>query len=67
VPKGTDLRTVSDETLQEYIHTLNGKWRKSLGYRSAYEAAVEHDIIKTKIPAHAQEQQVEKVAFGVRI
>lgn len=67
VPKGTDLSTVSNETLREYIHILNGKWRKSLGYRSAYEVAMEHDILKTKSPAQRQEQQVERVAFEVRI
>lgn len=67
IPKGTDLRTVKEETLQEYIAILNSKYRKSLGWRSAYEVAVEHGILKTKIPAEAREQRVERVAFQVRI
>lgn len=46
IPKGTDLRTISEEKLQEYFSILNGKWRKSLGYKSAYEAAAERGIIK---------------------
>jgi len=49
IPKKTDLRAISDEKLQECLHFLNGKYRKSLGYRSAYEAALEHGIIQ-KIP-----------------
>ena len=67
VPKGTDLSTIPDEKLQEYIQVLNGKWRKSLGYRSAYEVAIDGGILKTKGPAQRQEQQVERVAFEVRI
>lgn len=67
VPKGTDLSMISDLKLQEYISVLNGKWRKSLGYRSAYEVAMEGGILKTKSPAQAQEQRVKKVAFEVRI
>lgn len=67
VPKGTDLSTVPDEKLRKYISVLNGKWRKSLGYRSAYEVAIESGILKTKSPAETREQQVEKVAFEVRI
>lgn len=61
VPKGTDLSKISNQLLEEYIRILNSKWRKSLGYQSAYEAAIEHDILKTKIPARGQEQRVEKL------
>lgn len=43
--KGTDFSTVSEEQLQEYIFILNNKYRKSLNYKSAYEAALEHGII----------------------
>lgn len=46
LPKGTDLATVPDETFQSQLHLLNGKYRKSLGYRSAYEVALERGIIK---------------------
>jgi transposase, IS30 family len=49
IKKGTNLNDVSEKQFQEYLHTLNQKWRKSLGYRSAYEVALEHGIIQ-KIP-----------------
>jgi IS30 family transposase len=50
IKKGTNLMEVSEELFQEYLHILNGKWRKSLGYRSAYEVALERGITQ-KIPA----------------
>jgi len=40
LPKGTDLATVSDATFQSQLHLLNHKYRKSLGYQSAYEVAL---------------------------
>lgn len=46
IPKKTNLAEVSEEQLQEYISILNHKYRKSLQYKSAYEAALEHGIIK---------------------
>lgn len=49
IPKKTDLKNVSEEQFQEYLHILNGKWRKSLGYRSAYEVSLKRGIIQ-KIP-----------------
>lgn len=49
LPKGTDLSKVSDEVFQSQLHLLNHKWRKSLGYKSAYEVSREHGIIK-RIP-----------------
>jgi IS30 family transposase len=61
IPKGTDLRTIQEETLQGYISKLNDKYRKSLGYRSAFEAAFENDILKTKKPAGMPEKVIEKV------
>ncbi len=45
LPKGTDLSKVPDEVFQSQLHLLNGKHRKSLCYRSAYEAALERGII----------------------
>lgn len=45
LPKGTDLATISDDVFQSQLHLLNGKYRKSLGYRSAYEVAIERGII----------------------
>lgn len=47
IPKGTDLRLVSEEELQMYFNILNHKKRKSLGYRSAYEVALEKGIIRS--------------------
>jgi transposase, IS30 family len=52
LPKGTDLSTVSEATFQSYLVILNHKWRKSLGYRSAYEVSLERGIIK-KAPERA--------------
>lgn len=46
--KGTDLRRVSEVKLQEAITTLNRKYRKSLGYKSAEEVALERGSIKRK-------------------
>lgn len=45
--KKTNLKKVSDDKLQRYLYILNNKYRKSLGYTSAYEAAVENGIIKS--------------------
>lgn len=58
VPKGTDWKAVSEEDLQRYVYVLNSKYRKKLGYRSAYEVAIEKGILKT-LP--------EGVAFGTGI
>lgn len=49
IPKKTDLKNISQEQLQIYLRILNGKYRKSLGYRSAYEVSLKHGIIQ-KIP-----------------
>lgn len=46
IPKGTDLSTVSQTQLNQYIETLNNKYRKSLGYKSAREVVEEKSIIK---------------------
>jgi len=54
LPKGTNLSKVSNDELQECLHILNSKYRKSLGYRNAYEVAFENGIIK-KIPETYQE------------
>lgn len=50
IPKKTDLKNISEKQLQEYLHVLNGKYRKSLGYKSAYEVGIERGIIQ-KVPA----------------
>lgn len=46
LPKGTNLALIPDATFQSQLHLLNRKYRKSLGYRSAYEVALERGIIK---------------------
>lgn len=62
IPKKTDLRDVSEEQFQDYLHILNGKYRKSLGYRSAYEVSLERGIIQ-KTPVWSGINTLEKVAF----
>jgi len=49
IPKGTNLSLISDDLFQSQLHLLNSKYRKSLGYKSAYEVAQERGIIK-KVP-----------------
>ena len=49
LPKGTDLSKVTEEEFQSMLHILNHKYRKSLGYRSAYEVSLESGII-SKVP-----------------
>lgn len=46
VVKSTDLSKLPNEQYQEQLHILNGKYRKSLGYKSAYEVSLECGIIK---------------------
>ena len=46
LPKGTHLSTITNETFQSQLHLLNGKYRKSLNYQSAYEVSLERGIIK---------------------
>ena len=50
IPKKTDLSKLEDIELQRYITILNNKYRKSLGYRSAYEVARESGILKENNP-----------------
>lgn len=50
IPKKTDLSKLPERKLQKYISILNHKYRKSLGYRSAYEVARERGILKTNNP-----------------
>jgi transposase, IS30 family len=49
IPKGTDFARISEEDLQSFLRIINHKYRKSLNYKSAYEAALSHGIIE-KIP-----------------
>lgn len=45
LPKGTNLALIPPETFQSQLHLFNHKYRKSLGYRSAYEVSLERRII----------------------
>lgn len=49
LPKGTDLSKVPRNTFQSMLFVLNRKYRKSLQYKSAYEEAIDCDII-SKVP-----------------
>ena len=57
LPKGTNLAMIPDATFQSQLHLLNRKYRKSLGYRSAYEVALERGIIE-RIPKVSVEAAV---------
>lgn len=46
IPKGTNLETIPEDTFQSMLHVVNHKYRRSLGYASAYEQSLRHDIIK---------------------
>lgn len=66
IPKKTDLKNVSEEQLQNCFHILNNKYRKSLGYRSAYEVSLERGIIQ-KMPVFSGQILTAKVAFQCKI
>jgi IS30 family transposase len=57
IPKGINLEVVPEDTFQSMLHVVNHKYRKSLGYESAYEQSLSHDIIK-KIPRLSKESAV---------
>jgi len=57
LPKGTNLSNVPDSTFQSMLFVLNHKYRKSLGYRSAYEVAMGCGIIK-RIPQLSKQKAI---------
>lgn len=57
LPKGTDLATVPDDTFQSMLHVFNHKYRKSLGYQSAYEVSLESGIID-RVPRLSRQKAV---------
>lgn len=57
IPKGTHLELVPETTFQSMLHVVNHKYRKSLGYQSAYELSLHHDIIK-RIPRLSKDSAV---------
>lgn len=71
VPKKRHLKNMREKDLQGYLHVLNGKYRKSLGYNNSYELSVKKRIItksfvEKRILA-AQKHTVTRIALGVRI
>ena len=67
IKKGTNLQTISDQQLQKYLRVLNNKYRKSLGYQSAYEVAIKHGIIQKPPFINLKGIINQKVAFKGRI
>lgn len=57
LPKGTNLKYISDELYQSQLHVINSKWRKSLNYESAYEASLKHAILK-RVPKLSKRQAI---------
>ena len=57
IPKDSNLETIPEDTFQSMLHVLNHKYRKSLGYESAYEQSLSHDIIK-KVPRLSKQSAV---------
>lgn len=66
LPKKTDLKNVTEEEFQEHLYILNNKYRKSLGYHSAYEVSLERGIIQKKSVTNGQ-TLAAKVAFQCKI
>ena len=71
VPEGTNMTNVTEEKLQTYLHVLNGKYRRSLGFRSAYELGVKRAIITKdfveKKRLLAEKYLATQIALGGRI
>ncbi len=44
-PKGTDFANISQRRIDHVVDLINKKPRKVLGYRSAYEVALEHGVL----------------------
>jgi IS30 family transposase len=55
--KGTDLSQIPDALFQSQLALLNHKYRKSLGYMSAYEAALARGIIQ-EVPEVSLEEAI---------
>lgn len=49
IPKGADLADVSQEYLDQIVSIINGKPRKSLGYRTALEVATAAGVFLTPV------------------
>ena len=46
IPKGTDLSTINQTQVDEYMSIINNKPRRSLGYKSALQLANEKGILR---------------------
>lgn len=60
IPKKTNLDSLPEEDYQAYLNIFNHKYRKSLGYKTAYEVSLENGIIK-KIPEKISEKCIKKL------
>lgn len=71
LPKGTDMNNVSEEELQTCLHILNGKYRRSQGFKNAYEVGVERGIITQEFVKKktllAEKYFAKGIALGGRI
>jgi IS30 family transposase len=63
IPKKKNLDEVTDEMYQEYLDMLNRKYRKVLGYKSAYEVALERGIIQKIPPRVRGVKKCEEIAI----
>jgi IS30 family transposase len=45
IPKGTNISKIPEEKIKKIIDMINKKPRKSLGYKSAYEVAIEKGLL----------------------
>lgn len=63
IPKKKNLDEVTDEMYQEYLDILNRKYRKVLGYKSAYEVALERGIIQKIPPRVRGVKRCEEIAI----
>lgn len=71
LPEGTNMNIVTEEELQTCLHVLNGKYRRSLGFRSAYELGVERAIVTKEFVEKkrllAEKYLATQIALGGRI
>ena len=64
IPKGTDLGAITKQQLQTIQDTLNNRWRKSLGYRSASELMAKRRAYERK--REQIQTQKKRTACAVR-
>lgn len=57
IPKGSDLRTLTQDQIDQFVNTINNKPRRCLGYESAVELRQKHMKIQ-------KSQATASVLFG---